>query len=170
MNKAVFLDRDGVINIDKAYVYKIEDFEFCQGVFEALKHFQNLGYLLIVVTNQSGIGRGYYREEDFQHLTQWMKQELQKCGVAIDAVYYCPHAPEAMCNCRKPKSGMFENAIKALDIDVNKSWMIGDKESDIQAAHNVKIPHTVLISHETFPTGAKYCVNDLFGTINLIQS
>ena len=170
MNKAVFLDRDGVINIDKAYVYKIEDFEFCQGVFEALKHFQNLGYLLIVVTNQSGIGRGYYREEDFHTLTRWMRETLNEHTIIIDAVYYCPHAPEAMCNCRKPKSGMFENAIKALDIDVKKSWMIGDKESDIQAAHHVKIPHTVLISHEALPTGAKYCVNDLFGTIKLIQS
>ena len=72
MTKAVFLDRDGVINIDKAYVSKIEDFEFCEGVFEALKHFQNLGYLLIVVTNQSGIGRGYYSEENFQILSDWM--------------------------------------------------------------------------------------------------
>ncbi len=76
MKKAVFLDRDGVINVDKSYVYKIEEFTFCEGVFDALAHFQKLGYLLIIVTNQSGIARGYYSEEDFQVLTHWMKQAL----------------------------------------------------------------------------------------------
>lgn len=170
MNKAVFLDRDGVINIDKAYVYKIEDFEFCEGAFEALKHFQNLGYLLIVVTNQSGIGRGYYSEDDFQTLTRWMKETLKEQNIMIDAVYYCPHAPEENCNCRKPRSGMFEDAIKTFYIDVKASWMIGDKESDIQAATNAHIPHTILISSEKLSTKAKYCVNDLFDTIKLIQS
>ena len=86
MNKAVFLDRDGVINKDKGYVYRIEEFEFCEGVFETLRTFQALGYLLLIVTNQSGIGRGYYREEDFQVLTSWMRQELLHVNVTIDAV------------------------------------------------------------------------------------
>lgn len=168
MQKVVFLDRDGVINIDKAYVYRQEDFEFCEGAFEVLRHFQSLGYRLIVVTNQSGIGRGYYLEEDFQDLMRWMQEVLLAEGIAIDAIYHCPHAPEEHCSCRKPKSGMFEQALRDFDIDVSQSWMIGDKLSDIQAAHGVKIEHTVLIGEDQ-NIEAKYCVNFLLDTINLIR-
>lgn len=169
MQKAVFLDRDGVINIDKAYVSKIEDFEFCEGVFETLRHFQKLGYLLIIVTNQSGIGRGYYSEEDFQKLTSWMRQELLHVKITIDAVYHCPHVPETNCACRKPKSGMFEEAIKAFDIDVTHSWMIGDKPSDIEAAHGAGIEQTILLGNAQSPY-AKYRVNFILDTINLIKN
>ena len=167
MQKALFLDRDGVINIDKKYVYKIEDFEFCKGVFETLRHFQSLGYKLIIVTNQSGIGRGYYSEEDFQKLTQWMCEALLHVKITIDAVYHCPHAPEEHCACRKPKSGMFEEAIRAFDIDVKASWMIGDKRSDIEAARSVGIENTIFLG-EARESSAKYCVNFLLDTIDLI--
>ena len=162
MNKAVFLDRDGVINLDKAYVSKIEDFEFCEGVFEALKHFQNLGYLLIVVTNQPGIGRGFYSEEDFQILSDWMQKELLHVKIKIDAIYHCPHAPEANCACRKPKSGMFFKAIEDFDIDVANSWMIGDKQTDMDAAIGAGIPNTILLG--------KTSVNFILDTINLIKN
>lgn len=162
MTKAIFLDRDGVINLDKAYVSKIEDFEFCEGVFEALTHFQNLGYLLIIVTNQSGIGRGYYTEEDFQKLTAWMRKELLNVKIKIDAVYHCPHAPEANCACRKPQSGMFLRAIEDFDIDVKQSWMIGDKPSDIEAALGAGILNTILLG--------KTSVNFILDTINLIKN
>jgi len=162
MHKAVFLDRDGVINIDKAYVHKREDFEFCEGVFEALRHFQNLGYLLIIVTNQSGIGRGYYSEEDFQTLSTWMKQELLHVNIGIDAIYHCPHAPEEGCACRKPKSGMFFEAIKAFNIDIKHSWMIGDKQSDIEAARGVGIDQSILLG--------KRNVKSILDTINLIKT
>ena len=168
MQKAVFLDRDGVINVDKAYVSKIEDFEFCEGVFETLRHFQKLGYLLIIVTNQSGIGRGYYSEEDFQKLTAWMRQELLHVKITIDAVYHCPHAPEVNCACRKPKSGMFEEAIKTFDINMRHSWMIGDKPSDIEAAHGVGIEQTILLGSAQ-SSDAKYRVNFLLDTINFIK-
>ncbi len=168
MQKAIFLDRDGVINIDKAYVSKIEDFEFCEGVFEALRHFQSLGYLLIIVTNQSGIGRGYYSEEEFQKLTGWMREALLHVNINIDAVYYCPHAPEENCACRKPKSGMLEEAIRTFNIDVKDSWMIGDKSTDMQAAQGVGIDNTILLS-QVCEGGAKYCVNLILDTINLIQ-
>lgn len=168
MQKAIFLDRDGVINVDKAYVSKIEDFEFCEGVFETLRHFQSLGYLLIIVTNQSGIGRGYYSKKDFETLTAWMLQELLHVNIKIDAVYHCPHAPEDKCACRKPKSGMFENAIKDHNIDVTQSWMIGDKPSDIEAAQNAGIGNTILVGNPQ-NSGAKYCVNFLLDTINLIK-
>ena len=162
MQKAVFLDRDGVINVDKSYVYKQEDFEFCEGVFEALQHFKRLGYLLIIVTNQSGIGRGYYREEDFQSLSAWMKQELLHVNIAIDAIYHCPHAPEVGCECRKPKSGMFQKAIRDFDIDVRASWMIGDKQSDIEAAIGAGIEQTILLG--------KRNVKTILDTINLIKN
>lgn len=168
MQKAIFLDRDGVINVDKAYVSKIEDFEFCDGVFEALHHFKTLGYLLILVTNQSGIGRGYYREEDFHILTQWMQKELLHVNSHLDAIYHCPHTPEENCTCRKPKSGMFEHAIQDLNIDVTQSWMIGDKPSDIEAARGVGITQTILLGNAQ-NSGAKYCVNFLLDTINLIK-
>ena len=169
MQKAIFLDRDGVINIDKAYVSKIEDFEFCKGLFEALQQFQKLGYLLIIVTNQSGIGRGYYSEEDFQTLSTWMQKELLSENIKIDAIYHCPHAPEENCECRKPKSGMFEQAMKNFDIDVTNSWMIGDKKSDIEAAQGVGISNTIFLGNAQ-NSGAKYCVNFLLDTINLIKN
>ena len=169
MKKAIFLDRDGVINIDKSYVYKKEDFLFCDGLFEALRHFQALGYLLVIVTNQSGIARGYYHEKDFESLSQWMTQELLNQGIKIDAIYHCPHAPEENCECRKPKSGMFKKAFQALDIDPHTSWMIGDKITDIQAANNAGISNTILIGN-TQNSGAKYCVNFILDTIDLIKN
>ena len=168
MKKAVFLDRDGVINVDRSYVYKIEEFTFCEGVFDALIHFQKLGYLLIIVTNQSGIARGYYSEEDFQVLTHWMKQALLEKGVIIDAIYHCPHAPKDHCECRKPKGGMFQEAFKTFEIDPLCSWMIGDKISDIQAANSGGIENTILIGNEP-KSGAKYSVNFILATINIIQ-
>lgn len=161
MQKAVFLDRDGVINIDKSYVYKIEDFEFCEGVFEALAYFQRLGYLLIIVTNQSGIGRGYYTEENFKTLSRWLKDELLKRGISLSAIYHCPHAPEQNCHCRKPKSGMFFDAIKEFDIDVANSWMIGDKQTDIEASRGAGIANDILLG--------KSNVNFILDTINLIK-
>lgn len=137
MNKAVFLDRDGTINVDKNYLYKIEDFEFLPGVIEGLKILQDAGFILIIVTNQSGIGRGYYTEEDFKRLNEWMIKELKKCGVHISKVYYCPHIPNSSvekyrkkCNCRKPLLGMFENAIADFGISISESWVIGDKVRD----------------------------------------
>ena len=136
-NKAVFLDRDGTINIDKGYLYRISDFEFLPGAVDALKMLQSAGYLLIIITNQSGIGRGYYTEEDFMRLTDYMKSELAKSGVNISGVYYCPHLPDAeveryrkICDCRKPATGLFERAVHDFNIDLSRSYAIGDKERD----------------------------------------
>ena len=168
VQKAVFLDRDGVINIDKAYVSKIEDFEFCEGLFAALRVFQKLGYLLIIVTNQSGIGRGYYTEKDFETLSTWMKKKLLIENIKIDALYHCPHAPEENCECRKPKSGMFKQALKNFNIDMTNSWMIGDKKSDIEAAQGAGILNTIFLGNAQ-NSEAKYCVNFLLDTINLIK-
>lgn len=137
MNKAIFLDRDGTINVEKHYIYKTEDFEFLPGVLEGLKLLQNAGYLLIIITNQSGIGRGYYSEEDFLTLNKWMLRKFEENSIHISKVYYCPHSPNAqlekyrvMCTCRKPALGMFRKAIREFDIDLAQSWAIGDKIRD----------------------------------------
>lgn len=137
MNKAVFLDRDGTINIEKNYLYKIEDFEYTDGCVQALIDFQNKGFLLFVITNQSGIGRGLYTEEDFHKLNMWMISDLKKKGVNITKTYFCPHHPNAVvdeyrvdCNCRKPLLGMYFKAVEEYDIDLSKSFSIGDRISD----------------------------------------
>ena len=137
MNKAIFLDRDGTINVEKHYLYRKEDFEFLPGVINALRSLQRAGYLLIIITNQSGIARGYYTEEDFQKLNDWMVSELKRQGVMIADVYYCPHLPDSQipayrkdCECRKPKLGMYRQAILDFNIQIGQSYAIGDKIRD----------------------------------------
>ncbi|MCH9813652.1 MAG: D-glycero-beta-D-manno-heptose 1,7-bisphosphate 7-phosphatase [Epsilonproteobacteria bacterium] len=169
-NKALFLDRDGVINIDKSYVSKIEDFEFTNGIFEVLKKYQKEGYLLIVVTNQSGIGRGYYTSEDFETLTAWKLDELKKREIFIDEVYHCHHDPDSGCGCRKPAPGMLLSAKEKFDIDMENSWMVGDKKSDIDAAYNAGVNNTILIAPECHDKkGARYCVNSILDIIDIIK-
>lgn len=152
MNKALFLDRDGVINVDHAYVHKVEDFEFIEGVFTACQAFVAAGYKIIVVTNQSGIGRGYYDEQQFHALSDWMCQQFSAHGIDISGVYFCPHHPEKAvapykvdCDCRKPEPGMLLQAIAEHNIDPTHSVMVGDKLSDIAAARAAAINTTVLV-------------------------
>ena len=143
MRKALFLDRDGIINVDHGYVSRIEDFKFSKGIFKLLHLFQKEGYLFFIVTNQSGIGRGYYSEKDFQALTRWMLESFKVHDITITEVYHCPHTPEANCQCRKPATGMINNTIKQYNIDLATSWMIGDKQSDIDFARHAGITHTI---------------------------
>ena len=166
--KAIFLDRDGIINVDHAYVYKKENFEFCEGIFETLQHFISLDYILFVVTNQSGIGRGYYSEEDFEKLTSWMLEEFTCKDVKITKVYHCPHSPNDGCECRKPKTDMFKRAKKEFDIDMQNSWMIGDKPSDIEAGKNSGIPNTIFVNNSTCKE-ASYSVKSILDTIDIIK-
>ncbi len=139
MKKAIFLDRDGTINVEKDYIYKSEDLVFEEGSIEALKTFKNLGYILIVVSNQSGIARGYFTEADLNIFNNNMNEILKKNGVEITEFYCCPHHPDGIgkykkvCECRKPNNKMIEDAIKKYNIDREKSYMIGDKISDIGA-------------------------------------
>lgn len=144
-HKCLFLDRDGVINKDNGYVCNIDDFYFCDGVIEALAEFYKAGYMLVVVTNQSGIGRGYYSEEDFKILSDYMLDVFAKNGVKIEKIYHCPHAPEQKCSCRKPSSGMILRAIAELDIDPSKSIIIGDKPSDLAAGAGAGVSRGYLI-------------------------
>lgn len=133
LNKAIFLDRDGVLNRDSGYLYKIEDWQWLPGALAGLRLFKEAGYSLIVASNQSGIGRGYYSKDQLDSLENWLNNELQSVGCPIDAWYYCPHLPEAGCLCRKPLPGMLLKAAKDLNIDLPRSWMLGDKISDVEA-------------------------------------
>ena len=147
LSKALFLDRDGIINIDHGYVYRIKDFEFTKGIFELLKLFIKKGYKLFIVTNQSGIGRGYYTQENFNTLTQWMLDRFTEENITIESVEHCPHAPEESCLCRKPNTAMIEAILSKYPLDLKNSWMIGDKQSDIDLAHNANIYHTISIGN-----------------------
>ena len=155
MNKAVFLDRDGTINVEKNYLYKIEDFEYLPGVIDGLRKLQQAGYLLIVITNQSGIGRGYYTESDFQKLNSWMIDSLKQLGVYISDVYFCPHLPDATvekyrkdCNCRKPKLGMYEQAVIDHNISLANSYAIGDKIRDCAICGSTECKGFLISDHE----------------------
>lgn len=145
MCKAIFLDRDGVVNIEKDYLYKIEDFEFIDGLFDSLKYLEELGYKLFIITNQSGIARKYYTVEDFNNLTSWMIAEFKKNGIDILQVEFCPHGPNEDCSCRKPKTGMIDNILNNFPLDLEKSWLIGDKSSDIKCAKNANIKNTIQV-------------------------
>ncbi len=141
MNRAIFLDRDGVIVKDKGYIHKIEDMEIIEGAADAVKAFNNAGFKVIVVSNQAGIARGYYKEDDTVEFNKAMLDKLEKAGAQIDAVYFCPHHPtegkvekySKVCECRKPAPGMILQAAKEHEIDLRYSWMIGDRQSDIEA-------------------------------------
>lgn len=171
--KIIFLDRDGVINHDHGYVSDISKFEFINGVFQACNHFTKLGYEIIVITNQSGIGRKYFSENDFLNLTKWMSEEFKNNGINILKVYYCPHSPNENCNCRKPEIGMITQACNDFDIDLNKSWLIGDKISDIQTALKANIKNNILIkssyNEKKDEKIASFTANSLFDTINIIK-
>jgi D-glycero-D-manno-heptose 1,7-bisphosphate phosphatase len=143
--KTIFLDRDGVINKEVNYLYKIQDFEFIEGVFEACSYFQNLNYNIIVISNQSGIDRGIYSESDYQRVNEWMLNEFYLKNVSILDTFHCPHKPNSNCNCRKPKPGMFFDAKIKYNINMGHSWMIGDKETDIESANLAGINNTVLV-------------------------
>ena len=143
--KTIFLDRDGVINKEINYLHKIDDFEFIDGIFDACLYFQSLGYKIIIITNQSGISRGYYSHSDYQKVTQWMLDQFRYKNINILDIFHCPHGPDSTCDCRKPKPGMFLKAKDKHNTDMEKSWMIGDKERDTIAANSAGIDNTILI-------------------------
>ncbi|MGZ3821667.1 MAG: D-glycero-beta-D-manno-heptose 1,7-bisphosphate 7-phosphatase [Mucilaginibacter sp.] len=138
VRKAVFLDRDGTINVEKNYLFRKEDWEWIPGSMEAICNFNKAGYLVIVISNQGGVARGKYSEEDIHHLHAYVDQELARIGAWIDAYYYCPHHPEygdnRNCICRKPHPGMILRASDELGIDLSASYFVGDKIIDMEAA------------------------------------
>jgi len=160
---ALFLDRDGVVNIEKNYLHKIEDFEFIDDIFALCKKYQDLGYQIIVVTNQSGIARGYYSEEDFERLTRWMVDVFDREDIHIRAVYHCPHHPDisGACRCRKPEPGMLLEAAEKYNIDLKNSLLVGDSERDITAAHRAGLKETYLFSPDAKNTKATKIIRAL---------
>ncbi|WP_218311056.1 D-glycero-alpha-D-manno-heptose-1,7-bisphosphate 7-phosphatase [Alteromonas antoniana] len=152
-NKALFLDRDGIINEDKAYVYRKEDIDFVEGIFDVIRTFVSKGFMPVIVTNQSGIGRGLYSEADFAALSRWMQSQFDSAGLPAIPVYYCPHHPtegigqyRQQCDCRKPEPGMLLTAIAEHHIDASRSFMIGDSWRDIQAADAAGVGHKIFVS------------------------
>jgi len=133
MNKAVFLDRDGTIARDVHYCRRVEDFELLPTVPQAIRLLNENGFKVVVVTNQSGIARGYFTEETLTQIHQKMKDELAKHHAWVDATYYCPHHPDDGCDCRKPKTALFHEAANELDIDLSRSYVVGDMQMDIDA-------------------------------------
>ncbi|HEY8879301.1 MAG TPA: D-glycero-beta-D-manno-heptose 1,7-bisphosphate 7-phosphatase [Roseateles sp.] len=160
--RAAFLDRDGVINLDRGYVYRWEDFAFVPGAVDAMRRLQDAGYALLVVTNQSGIARGYYDEASLLGLHEALRAHLADQGVQLAAIEYCPHLPGAPlaryaidCDCRKPAPGMILRAARALDLDLAASLMFGDKPSDIEAAQRAGVGRAVLVATDARPEAAK---------------
>jgi len=148
--KALFLDRDGVINVEKNYVYRIDDFEFLPGIFELCALARRLEFLLVVISNQAGIGRGFYSEADFQQLTSWMLAQFQARGISIEHVYHCPYHPTAGIGeyrqdsyNRKPNPGMILRARDEFGLDISRSILVGDKDSDIMAGRAAGIKHNL---------------------------
>lgn len=178
LRKCLFLDRDGVINVDKNYVYKIEDFEFIDGIFAFAKAALLKNYLICVITNQSGIGRGYYTVEDFELLTTWMCQEFCAEGIPITKVYFSPYHPvhgigpyKREHSSRKPNPGMILQAAHEYGIDLNKSVLIGDKVTDLEAGHNSGIKTNIYFGSEDDKISLDfdyYCVSYLEDAINYI--
>jgi len=144
VSQAVFLDRDGVINKEIEYLHEPEKFELLPNVLEGLKILQDMGYKLVIVTTQAGIGLGYFTKEDFYKINKKMFKDIAEKKIIIDKIYFCPHSLSEDCNCRKPKTGLFERGKEELNIDMERSFMIGDKTDDIQAGKNAGVK-TILV-------------------------
>jgi D-glycero-D-manno-heptose 1,7-bisphosphate phosphatase len=154
MPRALFLDRDGVVNIEKNYVYRIEDFEFSDGIFELCARAQRLGFVLIVVTNQAGIARGYYTVAEYERLTEWMLERFVANKIRIQRVYYCPFHPTAGIGeyrresfDRKPNPGMILRAQQEYALDLAGSVLVGDKHSDIEAGRAAGVRYNLTLLH-----------------------
>lgn len=170
--KTIFLDRDGVINKEVNYLFKIDDFQFIEGIFEACMEFQFNDFEIIVITNQSGISKGIYTEDEYQILTKWMVKEFKKHNINILDIFHCPHDSNSFCECRKPNPGLFNIANQKYQIDMESSWMIGDKETDILAANNAGIYKTILVRSghliDECNTNAAFVVNSIKDSKDII--
>ncbi len=179
-NRALFLDRDGVINHDSGYTSNAKDFKFIDGIFDLCRAAKQSGYLLIVVTNQAGIGRGYYSEQEFFILTEWMRQRFTDEGVPLTDVFHCPYHPEYGVGQykkdsfnRKPHPGMLLQAAEKHEIDLEHSIMIGDKDSDMQAAKNahvgIRCHYLAIENQDEFSSAATCRIYSLREGISLLS-
>ncbi len=140
MRPAIFLDRDGTINLEVNYLSSPDRLRLIDGAAEAINHFRAAGYVIIVVTNQSGVARGYFSAQTLEAIHEQLHAQLARHGARVDGVYTCPHHPDEACDCRKPNTRLFLQAAREHNIDLSKSFVIGDKETDILAAKNLNIP------------------------------
>lgn len=173
MNKYIFLDRDGVLNVDKRYVHKIEDLEILPGVIEGLKGLSDLGYKFIVVTNQAGIARGYYGEEHARLFNEELARRLEEHGIEIEKFYLCPHHPEFTgdCECRKPKPTLALQAASEFGFEIKDSIFIGDKDSDIEFGKNCG-GRTILVTNGQYQNEmvADFQVNNLEEVCGILKN
>ncbi len=158
LRRALFLDRDGVVNVDDGYTHREQDFRFMPGIFELVRWAVDDGRAVVVVTNQAGIGRGYYDTAQFERLTRWMLAEFERQGAPLTRVYYCPHHAEAGvgayridCPCRKPAPGMLLDAARQLALDLPGSLLVGDRESDARAGLAAGVGRVVLLGDAPAP-------------------
>ena len=169
-NKAVFLDRDGTIAEDVGYCQSPETFKLFHTTAEAIKLLNEYGFKVIVITNQSGIGRGYFTEETLSEIHQKMKGELAENGAYVDAIYWCPHHPRDNCDCRKPKPALIFRALQDFGIELKSSCVIGDQPSDIELGRNVGC-RNILIASSAFDNAASKAditVPDLLSAVQLL--
>lgn len=174
-NKAIILDRDGVLIHDIGYVHKVEDFRFIPKAVDALKLLSQKGFKLIIITNQSGIGRGYYTKEDFLKFNNHLINELSKNKIKIEKTYYCPHHPDESCNCRKPSTRHAEEAKKEFDIDLKRSYVIGDHPSDIEMGKKAGCKAAYVLTghgkkHKGQAKAADFIAEDLYDAAKWIVS
>ena len=187
MNKAVFLDRDGVITKEPPYyAHKIDQLELIPKSAEAIRLLNKSGFKVIVVSNQAGVARGYYQEKDIEIYNREMEKKLEEENAHIDAIYYCPHHPDVAiekykinCDCRKPKPGMLKRAKKDLDLDLKCSFLVGDKISDIEAGYQAGCKTILVLTGQgndelkkisEMNTKPNYISNDLFAAIQIIKA
>lgn len=165
MNRAIFFDRDGTLNNEVGYLWQIDKFHWLEGAKETIKLCNEKNYLVIIITNQGGVARGLYTEDDIKILHDFMQEDLKKIGAHIDGFYYCPHHPEGkvkkysiVCDCRKPKPGLFHRAAKDFNIDLKNSVMIGDMERDIESGKNAGVGKNIFFDN-----------GDIFGTVKKVM-
>ena len=167
--KIIIFDRDGVINIDHGYVHTIEKFDFNEGIFEIMQYLQEKGFKLYIATGQSGIGRGYYNNEDFNKLNNHMLEEFKKKNIIIEGIFMCPHNPDDDCECRKPKIGMVKHLFEQNNIDKENSYSIGDKDSDTLLGKTLGIKTIRVKSRYDYNEKADFEINKIIKIKSIIK-
>jgi D-glycero-D-manno-heptose 1,7-bisphosphate phosphatase len=172
MSKILFLDRDGVVNIDKHFVSRVEDIVFVKGIFQLCKYFEELDYRIVIATNQSGIARGLFSEQEFHAVMSFIVEEFKRHAIDVLACVHCPHGPDDNCKCRKPLPGLFTQALRQFNIEAENCISIGDRERDIEAALAAGISQNYLLQDSQMNTGhflGSIVVNSLSEIVQIHQ-